>query len=51
MLENSNTSHENEIDRADIPSDEVSENILVFFCHGGPIFGGGMAKNLGSGQF
>ena len=64
MAENSNTLYENEIYRVDSPSNEDSKNI--FFCHGGPNFGGGTAgkfrKNcqkhgnlllckLGSGQF
>ena len=45
MVENSDTSYENEIHRIDSPSNVESKNIK--FCQGGPNFGEGTA----AGQF
>ena len=44
MVKISNASNENEIHRVDSPFNEDSKNI--FFCQGGPNFGGGMARKF-----
>ena len=44
MVKISNASDENEIHRVDSPFNEDSKNI--FFCQGGPNFGGGMARKF-----
>ena len=44
MVKISNASNENEIHRVDSPFNENSKNI--FFCQGGPNFGGGMARKF-----
>ena len=44
MVENSNTSYENEIYRADSPSNEDSKNIIFF--QGGPNFGERTARKF-----